>query len=167
MNLDEAEKLARRLMDENGLSHWHFDFDRASRRFGSCDWARRLITLSWKLTALNETEQVRQTILHEIAHAMSPGDGHGYKWRSACARLGIEPTRCYTDAEVKSPARQASRYEIGCARCNTWNPRFRRPTRMMVCRQCSSAAVIRDRSTGRSYQMRVVGTHIQFEPVAP
>lgn len=165
MNLDEAEQLARRLMDENGLSHWQFDFDRASRRFGSCNWTKRQITLSWKLTALNDHDQVRETILHEIAHALAPGDGHGNKWRSACAKLGIEPNRCYTDVEVKSPSRATSRYEIGCVRCDWWSPRFRRPTRMLVCRMCRNSAIIRERSTGRSFQMRVVGARVQFELV--
>lgn len=165
MNLNEAQALARRLMDENGLSHWQFDFDRASRRFGSCNWTRRQITLSWKLTALNTSEQVRETILHEIAHAMAPGDGHGNKWRSACARLGIEPNRCYTDSEVKSPSRRMSPFEIGCAQCDWWTPRFRRPTRMLVCRMCRNEAMIRERSTGRSFRLRAVGSNIHFDPV--
>jgi len=114
---------------------------------------------------LNGEPQVRETILHEIAHALAPGDGHGQKWQQACVKLGIAPTRCYTEAEVRSPARSTSPYEIGCARCDWWSPRFRRPTRMLVCRSCRNGAMIRERSTGRSFQMRAIGSRISLEPV--
>ncbi len=32
-------------------------------------------------------------LLHEIAHALTPRDGHGPKWRAMCVRVGARPTR--------------------------------------------------------------------------
>ena len=77
MNLFEASILARSLMSEHGLADWGFAFDHARRRFGACNYTRRRITLSRPLTLLNGIDEVRDTILHEIAHALCPGDKHG------------------------------------------------------------------------------------------
>ncbi|HYO07513.1 MAG TPA: SprT-like domain-containing protein, partial [Tepidisphaeraceae bacterium] len=81
MNLYAARLLTRSLMNQHGLSDWRFDFDHARRRFGSCRPRQKLITLSRHLVFLNEEPEVRDTILHEIAHALTPGDGHGRRWK--------------------------------------------------------------------------------------
>jgi hypothetical protein len=83
MILKDAEALAQQLMSEHGLSHWHFEFDRAVRRFGFCMYGIRTITLSRKFTLLNSEPEVRNTILHEIAHALvGPNHGHDKVWRT-------------------------------------------------------------------------------------
>lgn len=145
MNLAAAEGLARQLMNEHGLSHWTFAFDRAERRFGLCSWTHKRITLSAKLTLLNDIEPVRETILHEIAHALAPGDGHGPIWRAMCRKLGIPAERCFTEKDVVLPARKPSRYEVGCLRCGWWQRRSRLPSHgRLVCRRCHEGVVFRE-----------------------
>jgi hypothetical protein len=52
--------------------------DSAVRRFGTCRYSRKLITLSRQLIELNDQARVLDTILHEIAHALAgPKTGHG------------------------------------------------------------------------------------------
>lgn len=140
-------------MAEHGLATWAFKFDRAARRFGSCWPARRVITLSWKLTMLNDASQVTNTLLHEIAHAITPGDGHGAKWQSACRKLGIEPERCFTADEVAMPTRRVSRYEIGCEACRWWHPRHRLGGRALVCKHCRGTVTYRERESGRRFHV--------------
>ena len=73
MELADAESLALELMRQHGLlPRWKFKFDRAIRRFGCCNEGKRLISLSARLTELNSEYEVRDTILHEIAHANDP-----------------------------------------------------------------------------------------------
>src|ERR1700760_1168305 len=98
-------------MHQHGLVGWTFRFDNARRRFGSCRYGSKLITLSRPLVYLNDVEQVRDTILHEIAHALAPGDKHGPRWRAACVKVGAIPKRCYTDDAVRSPPRAAARFK--------------------------------------------------------
>src|SRR5687767_14955649 len=88
MNLYEAAHLAKQLMRQHGLDAlgWTFGFDHARRRFGRCDYTDKRITLSRALTFLNSVDEVRDTVLHEIAHALTPGAGHGARWRAMCAR---------------------------------------------------------------------------------
>ena len=79
MHLIDARNLAWDLMRQHGLADlgWRFRFDHARRRFGSCKYREKAITLSRPLTLLNGEAEVRDTVLHEIAHALCPGDGHG------------------------------------------------------------------------------------------
>ena len=43
---------------------------------------------------------MRDTILHEVAHALTPGDNHGPLWRRVCRQIGARPERCYTNDAV-------------------------------------------------------------------
>ena len=143
MNLYAARDLARALMNQHGLSYWVFVFDRARRRFGSCQPRRQCITLSRTLTFLNGEDEVRDTILHEIAHALAPGDGHGTKWKAQCLRIGARPIRCYDDDSVETPLRRPARFQIGCPACGWWTERHRRTRRRLICRKCRRDVVLR------------------------
>ena len=150
MNLYEASYLAKQLLRQHGLADagWSFAFDHARRRFGRCNYTRKLITLSRPLTLLNNLDEVRDTLLHEIAHALAPGDGHGAKWRRVCVQIGARPKRCYDDTTVVSPPRRVASYEMGCSACNWWTPRHRRTGRAYVCKQCRGKVVWRGASVG-------------------
>ena len=56
-------------MEEAGVGDWELSLDRARRRAGQTDHTRRRLTLSHHLMSLYDEPQVRETILHEIAHA--------------------------------------------------------------------------------------------------
>lgn len=109
MKLDDAEQLANELMAHHGLhvNGWRFAFDQGSRTFGRCWHApRKTITLSRLLTHHNDESEVRNTILHEIAHALcGPFEGHGPLWHQVCVEIGAKPQRCYSAAEVNVPPR--------------------------------------------------------------
>lgn len=108
-----CEELAIKLMSEYGLiqpmsiinvgcrNNWAFEFDYHETRFGLCDYSRKVISMSRLLTYLNSEEQCRDTILHEIAHALAPRAGHGPKWRLICTAIGCKPRACYSVNEVK------------------------------------------------------------------
>ena len=51
MKREDAQQMARELMNQHGLSEWSFRFDRARRRAGLCVHSRKEITLSGPLTA--------------------------------------------------------------------------------------------------------------------
>jgi predicted SprT family Zn-dependent metalloprotease len=140
-------------MDEHGLRDWTLVLDRSTRRFGACKPSMRTISLSWRLTLLNNPDEVRETLLHEIAHALTPGDGHGEKWKAMCRKLGIRAKRCFTADEVKLPARRASRMEIGCVTCAWWADRTRFGSPGLVCKRCRAPVTYRERATGRLFRV--------------
>ncbi len=123
-------------MRQHGLVGWHFKFDHAHRRFGSCRPRSKIITLSKPLTLLNPEEKVRDTLLHEIAHALTPGDNHGPRWKAMCVRIGAKPERCYSESDVAAPPRRPARYALGCPKCNWWAARHRQTKTKYLCRRC-------------------------------
>lgn len=81
----EAEVLIATHLDPS----WTFAFDNAKRRAGACDYARQRITLSRYLTARYDDETNRQTLLHEVAHALAGARaGHGAVWTRTARGLG-------------------------------------------------------------------------------
>jgi len=114
VNLNDAETLARHLMRQHNVEDWSFRFDNAKRRFGVCQYRYRRIQLSAPLTLLNSEEQVRDTILHEIAHILAgPQAKHGPAWKRVAASIGASPTRC-ADVGARPPAK----WRGACPNCD-------------------------------------------------
>ena len=103
MNLSVAQTLAVTLMKKHRLldKGWTFKYDNAVKRFGVCRYRSKTIGLSRKLVLLNDKEQVMDTILHEIAHAIAGYEaGHGEIWKHVCIQIGAKPNRCYNAEET-------------------------------------------------------------------
>lgn len=95
MDIKEAQRIMLGEMHRYGLtqSGWTFKWDRAKSRNGRCDYNRRVISLSFPLTSQREEAAVRNTIIHEIAHALTPGAGHGEVWRRKFIQMGGDGKR--------------------------------------------------------------------------
>jgi len=131
VNALDAAGMASGLMARWGLADWRFAFDGAVRRFGSCDHRTRTISLSRHLVALNDREVVRDTILHEIAHALvERHHGHDAVWRAKALEVGAQPDRTYGDEVTSPPARWVGT----CPGCGTTIGRMRRLT--LSCGPC-------------------------------
>lgn len=103
MILSEVETLAVSLMCKHGLldKGWYFEFDNAVKRFGVCKFRSKCISLSKKMCELNGVDKVKDTILHEIAHAIAGHKaGHGSEWKKICVQIGAKPERCYNSDET-------------------------------------------------------------------
>ena len=95
MDLHAAETLARQLMKEHELpAVWAFEFDNAKRRMGRCNYQTRTISISRHYALAADEAHVRDTVLHEIAHAFTPRAGHGLRWKVMAQKLGATPKAC-------------------------------------------------------------------------
>lgn len=132
MNLPDAHATALALMLKHGLTEWSFAFDASTRRFGVCRHGKKQIGLSRRLVSLNSEAEVRNTILHEIAHALCPArEGHGARWKLKAMEVGARPERCYSSTKVKAPKRK---FAGRCPSCSLTVARDRR-TRS-ICLRC-------------------------------
>ncbi len=125
MQLIEAKNLALNLMREHKLLNmgWTFEFDNARRRFGVCRYRTKKIGLSKHLVSLNDEARVKNTILHEIAHALvGPGHGHNNVWRRKAIEIGCDGQRCYSTKVVETPE---SRYIAECKGCGKVHKRHK------------------------------------------
>lgn len=106
MNLLDAQCFAQQKMQEHGLNDWKFQWSRGKRVFGFCSPRTKTIALSSILARINSEEQVKDTILHELAHALdwvrNKKSWHGYSWKRICVEVGAKPERCYKTSEVET-----------------------------------------------------------------
>ena len=158
MEPQEALSLARRLLDEHGLSSWTVALDSAKARAGLCRFDRRQITLSRHLVRLHETDEVADTVLHEIAHALvGPGHGHDAVWRARARALGASAQRCV-------PADRPRIRGDWLGRCPAGHETtaHRRPLRVKSCARCSPAFSIRAVFSW-TYRGRTAPMHPRYE----
>ncbi|MDC5696182.1 SprT-like domain-containing protein [Intrasporangium calvum] len=139
MELSAALKLGRELMAAHGLGDWSLNLDRARTRAGVCRAATREISLSAHLTRLHPEEEVRDTILHEIAHALvGPGHGHDSVWRAKAHQIGCSGNRC-SSADVPSIAGDW----VGTCAMGHRTTRHRMPSRVALCTRCAGTDLSR------------------------
>jgi len=132
MQIPQAQELAHTLMAQYGLNTWRFLFDQSVRRFGCCNHSKQQISLSAKLTKLNDEAVVRDTILHEIAHALAPVTaGHNRQWRQIALSIGCNGQRAYSHQDVVTPEKK---YTGVCPNCQRVIKRHRRSG--IACGKC-------------------------------
>ncbi|MGZ4457841.1 MAG: SprT-like domain-containing protein [Nocardioidaceae bacterium] len=134
MDLEDAYTLATQLLDKHGLDGWRVEFDNAKRRAGVCRHGRRTIGLSMALTRLHPAAEVRETILHEIAHALVGAQhGHDAVWVAKAREIGGKGERC-----VPSDAPTVAAPWLGVCPAGHVKERHRRPERVQSCGRCSA-----------------------------
>ena len=98
--LKKTSELARTLMDSHGLQGWNFRFDESSRFLGKCNFRDQIIQLSRDHVLDGRDEDIKDTILHEIAHAIAgPIARHGPAWKMVAIRIGAKPYACFKPEE--------------------------------------------------------------------
>lgn len=127
----DVRRLADALMLQHGVADWAFSFDNAKERLGSCDHWRKRITISRLLVLHGTPDEVRCTILHEIAHALCDGfEGHGPEWKQKAAEIGARPDG-FPGRRIIPSSRA---WKGTCPHCGIVRLRHRRYT--TYCRPC-------------------------------
>jgi len=96
MTAEQVTKKAKDLMTEHGLDWpaWGFRLTRHKLVVGRCEHHYHgggMILFSKNYLGMCD-EEIIDTILHEIAHALcGPGAGHGPVWQAMCVRIGAKP----------------------------------------------------------------------------
>jgi predicted SprT family Zn-dependent metalloprotease len=158
MELRAAYEMAVGLVQEHGLEGWRVELDGAKRRAGVCRYAERVIGLSAPMTRVHSEDLVRDTVLHEIAHALvGSAHGHDAVWRRTAVRIGASGERCVaTDAPTVIGA------WIGVCAAGHVRDRHRRPERVLSCVQCSRTFSV-DHLFEWTYHGRPARMHPNYE----
>lgn len=143
-DMELIEATARQLMTKHGVGRLQFEFDRAMNRMGATH-SRMIempsgeikhvpvkITLSRHYAELRPMDETVATIMHEIAHALTPGDGHGDRWKWKCIELGIQPTRCGAASARPEPKTHGK-----CSHCDYVYKINRLPLKVYICPNCT------------------------------
>jgi len=130
MKLSEAATLARKLMNEHGLAHVPFSFNGRKRSLGVCQFRGPFKNREYKVAGIALSEkwvpylsesEVRDTVLHEVAHALAGWEAaHGYKWKAMARKVGANPTRTAETVPDEVRARVGevhAKYRATCGGC--------------------------------------------------
>ncbi|QBG47746.1 transcription elongation protein SprT [Verrucomicrobia bacterium S94] len=134
-HLECIQTTAEALMKQHGLNAWRFEFDRCTRRAGCCNYRKKLITLAFDLAANGTPEEVKDTILHEIAHALVGREhNHDAVWKAKAIEIGGSGRRTH-QLQFSTP-----RWSVTCEnRCWTYTAQQRNSK--LICRKCGARLV--------------------------
>jgi hypothetical protein len=125
MDLLKAKELCLELMTKHGLTSengWSFEWIKSKNSAGKCrtfnsvkivgftTTGRKIktstnstnggiIMLSSFITSIHNEDEVKDTILHEIAHGLTPGHNHDSVWRRKALEIGCNGERCFSITE--------------------------------------------------------------------
>ncbi len=102
-----ADALIRMHLDDS----WTFSFDHAKTRAGLCNYTAKRISVSRHIALRSDDDEVHQTLLHEVAHAIvGPKAGHGPEWKRMAAELGYVGGRTHDGPVPHEVTRVGRRY---------------------------------------------------------
>ncbi len=142
MDVDTLIILVDELFTKHDLVGWRFGLNRAKRQLGVCRYRSKRIEMSAYYVKHNSDESIRDTLLHEIAHALAGhAAGHGPVWQAIATRIGARPERCDTAPDTKLPPGQ---FKATCPMCAKVFTRIRPPkARATYTCKCSPKAVVK------------------------
>lgn len=121
MELSKAYALGRELMEQHGVDHLPLEWDRARTSYGRAwfygskahGYTATKITLSSVLIPHISDAEVRETILHEIAHVHAGhAAGHNLLWQAAARKIGSTAQRC--GGVTPEAVAASSKYKMLC-----------------------------------------------------
>lgn len=133
MNDEQILALGNKYRAMHGLYVWRVSVNNRLRTTaGRCHGGRKRIELSGHVMRDWPIAEVIDTILHEIAHALTPNDaGHGDEWRAKCREIGARPDRTYSE-----DLKVSQRFKARCIGCGAEYEKARRLARA-ICTSCA------------------------------
>jgi predicted SprT family Zn-dependent metalloprotease len=150
MQIQDAKNLANELMEKHGLIQNGYQLGLTQMRpLGECNNTQKQILLNIDYVLLNESFLIKDTILHEIAHALTPGHHHDLVWKRKAIEIGSTGKRLKDRKNVIIPKRN---YTITCPVCQYSHQAYKL-TRQM---QDSSCGYCSPRRYNAKYKFRII-----------
>jgi len=108
-DLQQVKDMAVQLLDDHGLLSrgWHFEWSNRVKAKGDCHYGYKRIRLSRHFAKSRPLDGSRDTVIHEIAHALvGQGHGHGSVWKTQMRALGANDTTYTTMAAEHQPCHE-------------------------------------------------------------
>lgn len=87
------------LIEENlkahNLSNVEIKITNQKNVLGKCSYNGESIWINLDHALFNNIDNVKKTILHEIAHALTPGEGHRIEWQKKALEIGLSSKDIY------------------------------------------------------------------------
>lgn len=92
-----VESAADQLLHYYQLHDWKFEWHcnlKVKRRWGYCNYSQKVIRLDLYRTMNRKWDNIVNTLIHEIAHALCPMCGHNNIWKQKFISMGGTGQRC-------------------------------------------------------------------------
>lgn len=118
-------------------SEWSFKVSgRLTDVAGTANYFDKVLEFSKKYIEFYDEEEVRDTIIHEIAHAMTKGHNHDEVWRNLCLRLGGSGEEFYDDVDDEF-LKSRYKYVLYCSHCKRYGRAYQRKRKEeWACKRC-------------------------------
>lgn len=118
-----VETFMRHFFQAFGLDErWEFAWSRGKKVLGHCNHSRKEVRLSTFAHTHLDEKDIYDTLVHEVAHALTPGAKHGPRWQAMMVRLGQKPDATYRLSDKSEEFRNATekqyKWVIECPKCN-------------------------------------------------
>ena len=155
--LNRTEETLRRLMRKHRLTEngWTYGWNRHKRAYGLCNYCDLCIEISLCHVQEYHWEETLDTILHEIAHGLTPSNcrSHSREWTSNCKRIGGSASiYLYPPNGLDKVGKKHAPYGGKCTKCGKVLYRYRlwKNNRFAGCK-CGGVALVRKRRVKNTY----------------
>ncbi len=123
MKITTLNKKARDLLRQHDLSRWRFALKtHTGSLLGGCNYNVPGIFINKFYAEHNDEEFVIDTLIHELAHALTPGHRHDKVWRKLALDLG-----CNSRLDWSKIITQPGNYQAVCPTCEVVFNKYRKP----------------------------------------
>jgi predicted SprT family Zn-dependent metalloprotease len=137
MSPELAEQITLTFLQKYNLPSWKFRLIHSKSNLGRCHYRRREIQIAKEHLETHTNMQIIDTILHEIAHALTPGHVHDEVWQAKCREIGALAQARADDTF----APYVRKVEVICLDCNkVVAKRHRAPSRHLIHGRCKNEA---------------------------
>lgn len=120
------------------LHDWELKFTNQKRHLGYCRPRKKTISISRAFMESNPFPIMKDTLLHEIAHALhfiqTGKTNHSNGWKKFALRVGCQPKRCASGEGLNMPE---GKYVGVCPVCEKTTYFYRQVKRSYSCSHCT------------------------------
>jgi len=127
-----VEAYAQTLFATHGLVGWQLVWNSSVAIAGICDYSKKSVIISRHMLSNPKISAagVADIVLHEVAHALTPGHAHDEVWCAKARELGGSGARCHPFGYLLEP-----KYRFSCP-CGATRGAIHRRTKKLMARVC-------------------------------
>lgn len=145
LKFDRASAFATAKFQEYGLvaGGWTWKWNsRLKTTSGTTDYKTKCISLAPIYVSKASDTDVQNTILHEIAHALTPGHKHDAVWKSKAKSIGCNGDRCHNVDVRTKPIKFLLRCPTGCTSVPSLTNKRKKDYKCDLCKEILSCVSI-------------------------
>jgi Superfamily II DNA/RNA helicases, SNF2 family len=147
MTRNEAVQFAHDTLNQYGLRDWHVRLttDMSGGFLGMCVHKDKCLIISALHIDIHDEKSVKNTIRHEVAHALTPGHSHDSIWRDKAREIGCDNTEPCSNLSFTPEAidaiRSGATLEVEIEEQIIRTPKYKVTRLQQKCEECGKVAV--------------------------